>query len=490
MSAILDDALALIEQGCPDDAEQLVRRHAEQVGAQHGVRSHAYADALIDVAQILAAVGRLPAAAEVLRTAAGIPAEGEEERKSRLTILMNLGDLLARMGELVEAEAVAREGLEGRRALYGPTHAGYAFGLEPLAEILLLGGRAGEALPLAEEAVDILWEGSHPKVLEVLPLRAFARHAVHGADAPGFEGFEELPDDLRERAVDAARARAARHVPSWSLPALDELRGRVAALDAASRLLPAIDGNIAAIARLAGLHELRAAALLRCREAYESQGEPGLALGATQRLALAHAEAGDADGATQLYADAATRAEVLGDAALQSSVARDFGQHLEALGAVEAAEAQLRAAVARAEASGAKNVLGRALVALGCFAAHQGHPEDAAALLVQALEALAPEEPDVLTARSYLAAIEQGLPCVPDLDLARSEVVTDLVHAQLPAGLVGRVAVRVDEDGVPQVDAELLRPLSIEEQHLLDAALQNALLEVERRSDISGYPGV
>ena len=61
---------------------------------------------------------------------------------------MNLGEFLVRAGQLDEAGAVLLRGLEGRAALYGETPPGYAFGIEPLADLRLREGDATAALAL------------------------------------------------------------------------------------------------------------------------------------------------------------------------------------------------------------------------------------------------------------------------------------------------------------------------------------------------------
>ena len=59
---------------------------------------------------------------------------GDKALRERLTHLSNLGLALQAVGDLDGAEDALRRGVDGRRSFYGPGHAGYGFGLEPLGE--------------------------------------------------------------------------------------------------------------------------------------------------------------------------------------------------------------------------------------------------------------------------------------------------------------------------------------------------------------------
>jgi len=148
------------------------------------------------------------AAADVLRRSLETgPGTDEESRSRYLTHIMNLGDLLVHLEHYEEAEQVLRRGLQGRADLYGREHPGYAYGLEPLAEALLRSGQAKQALPLAEQAVEILWNHAHERTPELMTLRAYARKAVD-AEADAFQDMEAMPDELIAVAIEASLTRA------------------------------------------------------------------------------------------------------------------------------------------------------------------------------------------------------------------------------------------------------------------------------------------
>ena len=73
-------------------------------------------------------------------------------------------------------------------AFYGREHAGYAYGLEPLADLLRQRGKVRDARPLAEEAVANLWRNGHAKLPSVLALRAAIIQAG-GTGEPLFAGL-------------------------------------------------------------------------------------------------------------------------------------------------------------------------------------------------------------------------------------------------------------------------------------------------------------
>ena len=124
---------------------------------------------------------------------------------------------------LNEAEKHLKIGLEEREYFYGESHPGVAFGLTPLAANLLAQGRAEEAVPLIDRAVNINIEAGQPEVVGDLGLRAFIVKSAQGADAPAFDGWESWPAELQKGvaldvtqrgndAHDASMAKVASHV--------------------------------------------------------------------------------------------------------------------------------------------------------------------------------------------------------------------------------------------------------------------------------------
>ena len=188
MQDILELALEKLRAGDRLGAEETV--HAAVTGAAAaGTDDTLYACALFNEATVLASLGDLARAAVACRAAAMVQATDSNSQRDRLTYLMNLGEMLTRLGDLEEAEQVARVGLDARRRFYGPEHPGYAFGLSALAETLLARGQPREALDHINEAVSIQRSVGHDKLADALALRRVHRQGGCWADSRGFYGL-------------------------------------------------------------------------------------------------------------------------------------------------------------------------------------------------------------------------------------------------------------------------------------------------------------
>ncbi len=75
------------------------------------------------------------------------------------TLRLALASLLTRQGDLAEAEATARDVLAEAERTWGPDEPHLASALATIAEVLLAGSRAAEALPLAERAHNLAVAG-------------------------------------------------------------------------------------------------------------------------------------------------------------------------------------------------------------------------------------------------------------------------------------------------------------------------------------------
>src|SRR4051812_43611537 len=149
----LDDALALLRDGRVADAEEMMKRAVREVAEKHGERSAAWASAQSDMGNVLLRAQQPAWAAECFRAAATMAVPPGEDPQRRLGYQLNLGLALALSGRLDEAAAALRQSCARRLAFFGRKHVGYAYGLEPLADVLLrLGDRTG-ALEAIDKAV-------------------------------------------------------------------------------------------------------------------------------------------------------------------------------------------------------------------------------------------------------------------------------------------------------------------------------------------------
>jgi len=505
-SEVFQRALEQVREGNGLRAEALVVDAVRRVEAEQGRQSSAFSQAQWDLARILIAVGDLARSADALRAAAEFEGTNDDEKKDRLTYLMNLGEVLVKAGALEEAERVLRDGLQEREAFYGSSHAGYAFGLEPLAEVLWRQGNTEDALELVEEATEILWNHGNPQVASALALRAFVRKDADD-EADAFSEMEELPPPLFEALLEACLTRAEEADPSVSLAVLRELRETLSARS----VEPA--GQVPVVIALSNVARA-AQAWPECLEALEWLAETFDALGdlpnvveATLGLALARDQAGDEAGGEQSYLEAAQLAEKLGDAAVRSQVARNHGLFLSQRGHEDEASAQLDQAVEWAEAGGDSEMRGRALVARGIFRQEHGRAEQGGADLRRSLELLPPTHADALMARSHLQALEKGHahahpherePCgcgdasaracgCGDMSQAVSEALKVMVLPQAPAGLLADIGATMDEAGEVKLDVRLAREPTQEELERLDRVIRQALAQLRNNLKTTGY---
>lgn len=491
-------AMELIRVGKTVEAEEVVLKAAEEAASRSGAQSHEYAVAANDLATVLMSVGQYRRAAEVLiPVCSGQPSEDPQARRDLLTFLVNLGRAAELAGDPDTAEQALRFGLEGRLVTYGRQHPGYAFGLEPLAALLLKRGKAAEALDMLEEAVDILWGHTHPRVAAALALRAEALKAT-GSPTPAFaaKNIDELPDEGVEAVAFHAVERVGQADPKLSRQVLADLIPWLT-----RRLGPDHSVTLNALVAASNVERMlgpegdtknREDLIRQAMGIYERQGRTREAVQALMGLALVRSEAGDIEGAAAAYEQASGRAEGLDDRALRSQVLRNHGLLLAELGRkdpaspqaaerLRGAEDKLSWAVFEAEQSGDKETLGRAEVALGVFLQHANRPGEAKPMVQGGVEHLDPAHPDAITGRSHLRALEAGEPCgCGDPKRATAEAFREFVLTRLPADLLEDVTVVPKERDV-DVKVKFNRKPSDDELQHLNRVIQHALEEFRRR---------
>ncbi|GIF48273.1 tetratricopeptide repeat protein [Asanoa ferruginea] len=204
----IEVAFALLREGRVVEAEELMAREVKAVTKKHGRGSTAWAAAQCDLGSLLLNCDRMGRAIECFRDAASVaPGQDYEAARDQLSYRMNLGMVLRMAGRLDEAETELRRGAEDRLAFYGREHAGYAFGLEPLAELLLQRGNLREARPVIDETVANFWRNGHERVATALALRAEIVRA-EGAEGSLFGDLAQLPDHVVEQVCASVLNRA------------------------------------------------------------------------------------------------------------------------------------------------------------------------------------------------------------------------------------------------------------------------------------------
>lgn len=472
-------AVGLLREGRLADAEDLMARELRDVTARYGQASPQWASAQCDLGNVLLNADQVARAVDCFRSAASVRGTDHETRKDQLTYRLNLGLALQLAGRVDEAEAELRQGLAERLAFYGREHAGYAFGLEPLARLLLARGDARQARVVADEAVANLSRNRHPKVADLLALRAAISLAA-GDGEPPFPDLGQLPDDLVRRVVETALQRAGRDRATERL---------VTALAAAAeaRLGPDDQAVLDALSVLANLraqvgeHAGRVEAIERVLAAYDRQGRDEDAVMASLGLALAQDKSGDAAAGLRTYAAAYARADRLDRPELRSQVLRNWGVALKDAGDGPAAEQRLTEAVAQARRGADAELLGRAGVALGILLQHEERLDEAGLVLREALETLPGTHPDALVGRTHLLAVADGRSCGCDaMPEVMAEAFREFVVARLPQDLLDRFNVRI-EDNDFKIDVHLRREPTQDELARLNGVVQSALAEFRRK---------
>jgi tetratricopeptide (TPR) repeat protein len=477
----MEKALRRLQSGKPAEAEAVVARAAERAKHDHGIDSPQYSSAVNDLGTVLMLTGQTNEAVEAMTAACRFEFPGNEQAtRERLTFLLNLGHVLQLAGRHKEAEEALRRGRAAREGFYGRAHPGYAFGLLPLAQSLLVQGRAGEALAVIEETVANFFSNGHPWITKALAVRAEVL-AASGTDRPPFTEADSLPAELLHELVGDVTGRFGEADPGVLHRVLRAL------LPLLERRLGETDqATLNVLAHLANLqgelgdHAARVATIRRVIAAHDAQGDAGQALGALQGLALALSDAGNPGKAEETYREAIDRAAALGDPGTRSQIKRNLGLMMRDLGRMGEAEQWLSEAVTDALAAGDRERAGLARVALGVLIQHAGRLDEARDLLTTALPDLDPAHPHALVGRNHLQAIASNASCgCGDMEVSLAEAFAEFFRSQLPADLIAKLHVEVKDK--LEVKVELTRDPTPEELDMLDRVHRHAYEQFRRR---------
>lgn len=383
-------------------------------------------------------------------------------------------------GRLDEAETELRQNLQERLSFYGREHPGFAFGMEPLADVLLRRGNVREAREAVEEALANFWRNGHERVATALALRAEIVRAGAG-DEPTFVGLEQLPDEIVEQTAVAVRSRSGGD-PAVRRAVITDL---ITALE--TRFGPDHQATLNALSHLAnagrdtGDEAGRVDAIQKVLASYDRQGRAEEALMASLGLAMAQSDGGDMAGSLRTYAEARVRADGIGRPELISQVLRNWGLALSEARVPDEAERRLREAVAAADTGHDYETLGRARIALGLFLQHQERLAEAREVVQAGLATLDVAHPDAVVGRSHLGAIEAGRSCgCGDMPGAIAEAFREFVVGRLPGDLLERLDVTVDDQNF-KVDVKLHREPTEDELRYMNRVIESANGEFRHR---------
>jgi tetratricopeptide (TPR) repeat protein len=484
-SATAREAIRLLQAGKTVDAEETVLRAAEKTRAKFGAGSPQDAVAQSELGSVLLNLGQLDRAIAAYREAVTGPMPDDElGKRDRLTFLLNLGQTLLMAKRLEEAEEALHTGLEGREEFYGREHAGYAYGLEPLAEATYRLGKTAPALEMMEEVVRNFWKNGHRRVGGAVAIRAEMLKAA-GNPAPPFTGLEKLPNEYIEELGKKAISRIARTedlkisraVLADLVPLLASRLGEAHAQTTAALIAVS---NVERKLGEEGDPAIRQAAIQRLIAGFDAQARSSEALQAVLSLALAQSDAGQNQAAADTYKQALQRVQASSGPREKSEVLRNYGLLLAELKRDTEAEERLRQAVAEAE-NADNEVLARALIALGIFLQHCSRVDEGRPMLARALPMLEPTHPDALACRSHLQAAEAGGLCgCGDTNAALVEAFREFVMTRVPEGVLDKLDVSL-KDGSFGVKIFLNRQPSPPELERLNRVMEHASNEFKEK---------
>jgi tetratricopeptide (TPR) repeat protein len=477
--SLLDEALALLRAGRVADAEELMKRAVRRAAEEHGEHSTAWASAQSDMGNVLLRAQQPAWAAECFRAAVSAPPGDDPQR--HLGYQLNLGIALALSGRLEEGAEALRQSRDGRLALFGREHLGYAAGLEPLADVLLRLGDHDGALEAIDEAVSVFRRAGHERVAGSVALRGVILQAA-GRSGPLFPALKELPDRLVERVAAVATARVRQGIDPAAAYMLvahlaNALRERLGPDHAAT---VAAFGALSAQAGEHGDHVGRVAALRRVLAAYDRQELAEEALSAATDLAQALNDAGETDKSLDTYEDAAARAERIGRPGRISQALFDWGLALQDAGRAEPAAERFGEALAAARRGDDRVLLGHVGAAYGICLQHLGRPAEARAALEESLAVMDPRDDAAHAARGHLVALLDGEECdCARMRAALEEAYRDFVVSRAPDGLLARLDVRVVGNNF-MVDVEFQHQPAEDEVDRLNEILRAGHAEFSR----------
>ncbi|TNE91436.1 MAG: hypothetical protein EP330_05185 [Deltaproteobacteria bacterium] len=451
----LDQARHLLLHDQLDDAHALLIELSRGQGADAR-------RAKIEAGRLEVRRGDVTRALEWFRDAWGSPEDGSEpDAVSRMEAARYLGELLERLGELLQAEAVLRSAMDERLEATSQEDAEYAALAVSLAAVLLGLGKRGEAKMLSDVSARTLWEAGDERAVEGLLVRAMAIKATQGRHYDALEPVYSLPPDTQDLLLREAIV-GQRHRAKHLVPVLLELdhwhkaqRGGISH--------PQILALVAELGQQLGRTRDRIHALESLALYFLQSGEDELHRHAMIALARAHAEASRPEKGVALLVEAAdhkpaSRAAFLTEA---GSLAQD--------------DALLRQAIE----AGDEEEAARAHTALGVLLFHRG--ERGAEAHLEHGARLPSPDPDAQLARLHLIALREGATCgCGEGPGAMSRALQDALFAGGPADLVHVAGVIGTAQGL-ELRLELTREPSPAERQFVDQTVDQVRARFERR---------
>jgi tetratricopeptide (TPR) repeat protein len=424
--AVMGHSLQLLKAGQPVEAISQMQAAVQAVKESTGNPSCAYAKGLFNLAMLHIAAGDMASGAEDCRLAAESCPDSAAGRKDRLTYLMNAGQLLSRAGRSDAAIEVLETSLNERIELYGPDHAGTAYGQQALADVYLSAGRFSEGLELGEKSLETFFHENHHEYPSALATTTALASAIGLSD---HEVWEYAPSNDGE-VVKPLIQSAMLLVPT--MPDKSGLRYLHQLYDWAKNYLPADSPPLMNILALwsnlaieCGDGQERQLATAKAVETARLMDDPAVLVNALEGRALMLSDIGaPAEEVRTAYEEVLQLAkthELTSDAA---GVQRNWALFEAEAGFVEKANQQFVSALNDAQLSGDNEMLARTQIAYGIFHQHHQQNSQAVPLLESGIANLDPLHPDAACAVLHQVALAENLacPCSGDTAIAKEAI--------------------------------------------------------------------
>ncbi len=410
---VMDGALKLVQSGHPVEAISQMQAAVDSVKQSAGCPSCEYAKGLFNLAMLHISTGDMASGAEDCRLAADSCPDTAAGRKDRLMYLMNAGQLLSRAGDLESAIDVLGTSLQEREAMYGPEHAGTAYGQQALAEGLLAAGRFDEGLTLAEKALSTFAAQNHHESPTALATAAALASAAGCEESEIWDYVPKNAASIAKPMIDSAL------ILAESMPEETSMRFLRQLSDWASPLLPPDSPQLMNVVALwaniaTDLHnnDQRKMAIERAVGAVRQMDDPAVVVNALEGYAMMLS---DIDAPTrdvrQAYGKSLAHANEHGLSADAAGALRNWALFEAERGQIEEAATRFAEAIEQAEVSGDEEMLARTQIALGIFHQHHNRPGEAMPLLQSGIEGLDPLHPDAACAMLHQVALNENLDC-------------------------------------------------------------------------------
>jgi len=407
-------AMMLMKSGQSTAALELVIKARDKAKEEFGRESKEYAEALYDHGSISLLFDQYEYAVESLRIATEISPTTDEMKKNRLNYLLNLGEVLAKMGEYSEAEDVLRMNLRERAEYYGLERGAYAFALDSLARVLIKVKKYSEAETLATQAINIFKNEGNPQFYSTLAFRGLCTKAVHGINKPAFSEFDELNSEQTTTVYDHCIQLAEEHEPHYSTLLLYDLRDSLLKSGHANDLQIFMIGmEIDFLSRKLRENKIRIQELEWTLERPEVQKRKEFLAELYLALGVAYSDIGDIKAAEKAFKTAESRASDANNNSIQARVLRNYAMMELKRQKYKDAKKLLEQGLKLASKTSDTLVIGRLQILLGIVLKELGKEIDAKIALNEGILKIPRNHPDALLAHAQLAAAKIGLKKLP-----------------------------------------------------------------------------